>query len=56
MDPTNVSAGLVEVAELALATKCVGRPMGSRCDCPTDDQVRTVIAAVLGHLLEGEDA
>lgn len=53
MDPTNVPAELVEAADLALATKCVARPMGGRCDCPTDGQVRTIIAAALTRA--GED-
>lgn len=55
MKPADVSTGLVEVAELALATKCIeARDAGERCDCPTDDQIRIIIAAVLGHLLDPE--
>lgn len=55
MSPANVPIELVVTVELALGTKCVARPMGSRCDCPTDEQLRTAIAATLTHLEQEEN-
>lgn len=45
MRPEDVPEFLVEKAEQALMVACDGKPYGF-CYCPTDDQIRVILAAV----------
>ena len=48
MKPEDVSAEEVEKADLALADRCIRtRRYEDECDCPTEQQIRVTLAAVL---------
>jgi hypothetical protein len=48
MTPAEVPAELVEAAERTLAFSiCADNRPDGKCDCPTDEQIRVVLAAVL---------
>lgn len=50
MDADQIPAELVEAADLALAGSCVEVEVTTgvtKCVCPTDEQIRTILAAVL---------
>lgn len=48
MTPAEVPAELVEAAERTLAFGiCADNRPDGKCDCPTDEQIRVVLAAVL---------
>jgi hypothetical protein len=52
--PIDVPADLWQMAEFALATKCISEDAiddeGPECDCPSDEQIKIVIAAALSEM------
>ena len=47
MTPDDVKAEWFEMADLALAYHCKENGPDGRCDCPSDEQIRVILAAVL---------
>jgi hypothetical protein len=52
--PEDVPLDLWQMAEMALATKCISEDAiddeGPECDCPSDEQIKIIIAAALTEL------
>lgn len=51
MRPENVPEELVETADLALSNVC-DESVHDECTCPTDEQIRVILAAVIPRVLE----